>query len=116
MTILREWEEAFPDSRISVKNVKTLGNTVVVDLQWAGTHDGPLYTTGGVIQPTGKKIDIPAHMTIDIGESESAMYEFGDLEPVVLEGVSPKAEAITYSFDIKKMEEQIELTPEERVA
>lgn len=116
MSILKEWEEAFPDSRITIKDAKSFGNRIVFDLQWTGTQEGPLFTTGGVIQPTGKKIDIPASIVIEIGESESGIYKFGDLEALKREAVSPKAEKITFSFDLAAMEKQIALTPGERAA
>jgi len=116
MTIMREWEEAFPDSKITIENVKSLGNMAVAELHWTGTQEGPIITSGGVIQPTGKKIDIPASMVIEFGESETGIYEFGDPNAVERVDVPPKAEKITFSFDIQAMQKQIELTEEERAA
>ncbi len=116
MTIMREWEEAFPDSKFTIKSTKTLGNTAVVEMKWTGTQQGPIMTPGGVIQPTGKKIDIPASMVVEFGESETGIYEFGDLSPVELGSLQPKAEKISLSFDIDEMQKQIELTEKERAA
>ncbi len=116
MAIIREWEEAFPDTKFTIKSTKSFGNTAVVELQWTGTQDGPIITPGGVIQPTGKKIDVPANLVIEFGESETGIYEFGGPDAVERGGVPSKAEKITFNFDIDAMQKQIELTEEERVA
>lgn len=118
MTVMREWEEAFPDSKITIGSSKILGNTGVFELQWSGTHDGPIFTSAGVIQPTGKKMEIPVNMVVEFGESETGIYDFGygDFEAHERETVPPKAEKISFTFDIEAMLKQIELTPEERAA
>lgn len=116
MTIMREWEEAFPDSKFTIKDTKTFGNTAVVELQWTGTQDGPIFTPGGVIQPTGKKIDIAASIMIEFGESETGIYAFGDQYPVERGAVQPKAEKISFIFGMEEMQKQIELKEEERAA
>jgi len=97
MTIMQEWGASFPDSKISIEDTKVFGNTVNFDLKWTGTHNGPIDTPGGTIYPTGKKIDLPVSMTVEVGE----------------EG---KVEAVTHLFDMGVMEKQIELSPEERSA
>jgi predicted ester cyclase len=96
MTIMQEWGAAFPDSEITIKGTKEMGRTVSFDLRWTGTHEGPIDTPGGTILPTGKKIDLPVIMTVDVGEE--------------------KVEAVTHIFDMAVMDKQIELTPEERSA
>jgi predicted ester cyclase len=96
MTIMQEWGAAFPDSKITIRDAKVFGNTVIFDLRWSGTHDGPIDTPGGTILPTGKKIDISSNMMIEVEED--------------------KVHAITHTFDLASMEKQIELTPEERAA
>ncbi|MBP2673323.1 MAG: SnoaL-like polyketide cyclase [Deltaproteobacteria bacterium] len=96
MTIMQEWGAAFPDSEITIKGMKEMGKTVSFDLRWTGTHEGPIDTPGGTILPTGKKIDLPVIMTVDVGEE--------------------KVESVTHIFDMAVMDKQIELTPEERSA
>ena len=54
------WATAFPDSRASFTNAQVSGDTVVLEVTWQGTHQGPLQTPKGAIPPTGKRIDIRA--------------------------------------------------------
>ena len=96
MSIMQEWGAAFPDSKITVKGKKIFGNTVTFDLHWTGTHDGLIDTPGGMILPTGKKIDLPASMVVEVGEDS--------------------VESVTHNFDMATMEAQIELLPEEKIA
>jgi hypothetical protein len=55
-------------------------------------------------------------MVVEFGESETGIYEFGDLSPVELGSLQPKAEKISLSFEIDEMQKQIELTEKERAA
>jgi steroid delta-isomerase-like uncharacterized protein len=48
------WAEAFPDGRITVDNVISEGNYVVVEFTGRGTHTGTLVTPAGEIPPTGR--------------------------------------------------------------
>jgi predicted ester cyclase len=96
MTIMQEWGIAFPDSNITIDNTKKYGKTFSFDLRWTGTHDGPIETPGGTILPTGKKIDLPVSMVIEVAED--------------------KVETVTHLFDMETMEKQIELRQGERSA
>jgi steroid delta-isomerase-like uncharacterized protein len=49
----------FPDSTINVKNSVDGGDCVVMEYDFAGTHNGPLTTPAGEIPATGKPINIP---------------------------------------------------------
>ncbi|MEW6720754.1 MAG: ester cyclase [Thermodesulfobacteriota bacterium] len=97
MTIMQEWGASFPDSKIEIKDMSDYGKTASFILKWTGTHEGPIDTPGGTIFPTGKKIDVPVTMTVDVGEEGTV-------------------ESVTHLFDMALMEKQIELRPEERVA
>jgi uncharacterized protein (TIGR02246 family) len=48
------WFEAFPDARVEVTGVHLIGDVVVEEGVFTGTHDGVLRTPGGDIPPTGR--------------------------------------------------------------
>ena len=68
---LQGWAKAFPDSKPIHHHAISSGTTVVLELTWHGTHTGPLQTPGGNIAATGKPIEIPACMIVEIGEGKA---------------------------------------------
>lgn len=52
------WVTAFPDMRTRSTNVILADDSVAVELEWDGTHRGPLQGPPGMpaIPPTGKKV------------------------------------------------------------
>ena len=60
------WATAFPDSRGTFNNELASGTTVVLEVTWRGTHQGPLQTPNGPIAATGKRIDIRACMVVEV--------------------------------------------------
>jgi len=52
---LQEWKQAMPDVRGTVTNAWAVGNTVVLEITWKGTHTGPLQGPSGMVPPTGKQ-------------------------------------------------------------
>lgn len=96
MSCMQEWASAFPDSKAAIRNAFVVGDHVFLEIAWHGTHAGPLESPGGTIYPTGKKVDVPACMVIEVLED--------------------KAKMITHYFDLAALMKQIELTPEERIA
>ena len=53
------WAQAFPDSKGVFQGAHvTQDGTVVLELTWQGTHQGPLQTPKGPISATGKRIDV----------------------------------------------------------
>jgi steroid delta-isomerase-like uncharacterized protein len=74
------WATAFPDSRATFNNAVVNGNTVVLELQWQGTHRGPLQTPNAPIPPTGKRIDIRACMVVELaGEKAKTQRHYFDM-------------------------------------
>jgi steroid delta-isomerase-like uncharacterized protein len=75
------WAQAFPDSAGTYRSTHLAENgTVVLEVTWTGTHRGPLQTPDGPIAPTGKRIDIPACMVIEIaGEKAKAQRHYFDM-------------------------------------
>jgi ketosteroid isomerase-like protein len=49
----------FPDIHRKLHRVNVLGDMVAVELSIQGTFLGPLETPGGIVEPTGAKVDGP---------------------------------------------------------
>ncbi len=91
---MQEWGTAFPDSMITIRNAYPVGTSVVLEITWSGTHSGPLESPGGMIDATGKKIDFPAMMAVEMADE--------------------KPTAITHFYDVETMQRQLELTGKEK--
>ena len=52
------WREAFPDGECKVVNVITQGDWAVGEFVNRGTHTGPLRSSRGTFEPTGKKVEV----------------------------------------------------------
>jgi steroid delta-isomerase-like uncharacterized protein len=50
------WTRAFTDLKGIVSNTLEQDDTVVVEVTWTGTHDGPLEGPYGTIPPSGKTV------------------------------------------------------------
>jgi ketosteroid isomerase-like protein len=56
----RAFITGFPDARLELRNVVAeTDNTIVVEGTFSGTHDGPLVSPTGEIQPTGQLVEVP---------------------------------------------------------
>ncbi len=72
LELWKTWAGAFPDSRGEVRDAHVAENgTVVLEATWSGTHRGPLQTPTGSIAATGKRIDVPACMVIQVGDGKA---------------------------------------------
>jgi steroid delta-isomerase-like uncharacterized protein len=54
----QNWADGFPDGRITVDNMLTAGDTVLVEFTGHGTHTGTLRTSMGDIPATGKSLTL----------------------------------------------------------
>ncbi len=73
------WAEAFPDSKASFDRTHVAGGeTVVLELTWKGTHQGPLQTPKGSIPATGKRIEVRAVAIFEIagGKARAQRHYF----------------------------------------
>lgn len=52
------WAQAFPDARVTVDNVISEGDCVVVEFTGRGTHTGTLSTPAGDIPATGRSVTL----------------------------------------------------------
>ncbi len=74
------WSKAFPDSRATFNNAFATGNSVVLEVTWQGTHNGPLETPGGAIAATGKRIEIRACVVVELaGEKTKLQRHYFDM-------------------------------------
>lgn len=66
------WAEAFPDSKAVFGEAHASDDgTVVLELTWKGTHQGPLQTPNGSIAPTGKRIELRACAVFQFAEEKA---------------------------------------------
>ena len=52
------WREAFPDGECKVVKVIVDGDWAVVEFVNRGTHTGPLRSSLGTFEPTGRKVEV----------------------------------------------------------
>lgn len=64
------WAKAFSDSRATIHSALASGNTVVIELTWQGTHNGPLETPAGPLAATGKRIEIRACQVTELANGK----------------------------------------------
>ena len=81
LTAWKGWAQAFPDSKASFDRAYAAGtDTVVLELTWRGTHQGPLGTAMGNIAPTGKSIEVRAVAIVEMkGEKARSQRHFFDM-------------------------------------
>ncbi len=63
--VLQGWREGMPDVTGTVDNAVAVGNTVVLEVTWQGTHTGPLAGPDGTIAATGKSQTTRAGWVMD---------------------------------------------------
>ena len=75
------WAQAFPDSKATFQGAHASDDgTVVLEVTWNGTHQGPLQTPKGAIAPTGKRIEVRACAVFEItGEKASIQRHYFDM-------------------------------------
>jgi steroid delta-isomerase-like uncharacterized protein len=75
------WAQAFPDSKGSFQGSHVANDgTVVLELTWKGTHQGPLQTPKGPIAPTGKRIEVRACAVVEIaGDKARTQRHYFDM-------------------------------------
>jgi len=81
LALWKGWAEAFPDSKGSFQGAHAAEDgTVVLEVTWKGTHQGPLQTPKGAIAATGKRIDVRACVVVEVaGEKARAQRHYFDM-------------------------------------
>ena len=75
---LENFGRAFSDMHRELYRLYVDGDLVVVQLALQGTHDGPLSVAGGVLEPTGQRMDAPC---CDVFELEHGKIKRFDCYP-----------------------------------
>ena len=75
---LENFGQAFSDMHRELYRVYASGDIVVVQLALQGTHDGPLTVAGGVLEPSGNRMDAPC---CDVFELENGKIKRFDCYP-----------------------------------
>jgi steroid delta-isomerase-like uncharacterized protein len=75
------WAQAFPDSKGTVQGSHvTDGGVVVLEVTWAGTHEGALQTPKGPIPPTGRRIEVRGCAIVEItGDKARTQRHYFDM-------------------------------------
>ena len=80
VTVWKGWASAFPDSKATFEEARVVGNTVILELTWRGTHTGTLQTPTGEIPATFKKIEMRACNVIDVVDGRAQqMRQYFDM-------------------------------------
>ena len=80
VTLWQGWAAALPDSKATFNRALVSGNTVVLELTWNGTHNGPLQMPKGPIAATGKSIEVRAISVFEIaGEKARMQRQYFDM-------------------------------------
>ena len=66
---------AFPDMHRELYRFYSTGNIVVVQLALQGTHLGPLKMPGGMIKPTGKRMDAPCADVFELVDGKIKRFD-----------------------------------------
>lgn len=59
---LRAWKAAVPDAEGEITRILSDGDTVVAEITWRGTQDGPLESPSGTLPPSGRSFTMDAVM------------------------------------------------------
>jgi ketosteroid isomerase-like protein len=87
---------AFPDMHRELYAFYVVGDTVIVELAFQGTHNGPLHLPIGVIPPTGKRMDAPCCDVFQLTNGKIKSFHCYPSGTVILTqlGVLQKLEAV----------------------
>ncbi len=82
---LRDGHTAFPDEHIDPLSWVLEGDTVVLEYEWTGMHDGPLRAPDGTsIAATGRPVRLPTASIFDIRDGQTTLHRLYADEMAVL--------------------------------
>jgi steroid delta-isomerase-like uncharacterized protein len=89
---LQAWKQAMPDVKGTVSRAVASGNTVVLEVTWAGTQTGSLQGPSGTVPPTGKRQTTRAGwiLNFDEGKIKDSRHYFDMLAFLQQLGVIPR--------------------------
>ena len=80
IVLWKGWAEAFPDSKGTFHAAHVSGSTVVLEVTWKGTHQGPLQTPKGPVPATGKRISVRSCIVAELdGEKVKLERQYFDM-------------------------------------
>lgn len=92
---VKRWKKAFPDLKATVVGGFESGDEAVAEIEWEGTHGGPLEGAFGSIPPTNKRGKLRAVIVSSLkdGKIVSTRHYFDILSLLTQLGVAPMAGA-----------------------
>lgn len=87
----QRWKTAFPDLKATITRGYTIGDRVIVELEWEGTHAGPLEGAFGTLPATHRRGRVNAIVlfTVKQGKIVESRNYFDVLTILAQLGVSP---------------------------
>lgn len=81
LEVWKAWAQAFPDSKGTFQGARvTTEGSVVLEVTWKGTHQGPLPLPSGTVAATGKPIEVRACAIVEIsGERARSQRHYFDM-------------------------------------
>src|SRR4051794_3809159 len=88
---VQKWKRAFPDAKGRVIGGTTSGEQVTAEIEWEGTHTGPLEGPMGTIGPTNRRARVNAVFvtTIRNGKIVESHHYFDLLTILTQLGIAP---------------------------
>lgn len=86
------WKRAFPDVKVTIREAIGSGDALVVELEWTGTHLGPLVSPFGTIPATRKAGNLLAVQVVRFdGEKIREVRHYFDILSLLRQmGVAPR--------------------------
>ena len=90
--LFKGWKQAFPDAVGTVTSAVASGDKAALEVNWTGTHTGPLVTAEGTIPASGKRQETPAayFFTFAGDKIKESRHYFDSLTLLKQIGAQPK--------------------------
>lgn len=73
------WRTAMSDLQGMIYGSAGCGNSATLEIRWTGTHDGPIDTGNGILQPTNRSIEIDSAQVYTVEDGQlTSMRNYGD--------------------------------------
>jgi hypothetical protein len=79
LQLCQGWKEAFPDVAGTVTNTAVGDDMAVLEIQWVGTHTGPLETPAGTVPPSGNRLSVDASFWVRADETIQEIHHHLDV-------------------------------------